>query len=143
MSKRVNPFVPEAVLVQEQVEKCKRLSQEKAAYAIVLPRKAMDEGISEKEYKEIHKREADRLSVAYREAMNELFNLDKTQWSKTSAELTKLDAERAKQREANDSELAEQRARHGIRTQFTDIVHVLSARLSELEGHVCIKVNHV
>ena len=75
--------------------------------------------------------------------MNELFNLDQTQWSKTSAELIKLDAERAKQREANDSELAEQSQHYARMNTFTDIVHVLSARLSELEDHVCIKVNEV
>jgi hypothetical protein len=140
MSKRVVPGKPFRNFVQENADECKRLSDEVAQYDVYLTRIA---GITtEKEYTEKQKVFAD-LRVRYSNELDKLRRADPTVFATTLEYLKRQAAARAEQKDANDSQLAEQRKGYTKMNTFTDIVHVLSARLSELEDHVCIKVNGV
>ena len=156
MSKRVHPVVPENVPAENFAVECQRLSQEMTDYAITFARKAAEYGankISQKVYI-IHRNAYNTLRVSYYEAMQRLFKMDKTYKHSLYSKVDNDHAARVAEKEKRDAELAQQRQHQrenggglplGTFTDetFTDIVHLLSARLSELEDHVCIKVNGV
>ena len=156
MSKRVHPVVPGNVPAEKFADECQRLSQEMTDYAITFARKAAEYGankISQEVYNK-HRNAYNRSRIAYYEAMRRLFRMDKSGQHSLYSKVGKDHAARVAQKEPRDAELAQQRQHQrenggglplGTFTDetFTDIVHLLSARLSELEDHVCIKVNGV
>ena len=145
MPKRVVAVKPFQVFGQQQADECIRLSEEVAQDLVYLTRFSQNPRNTNAEFTEKQKIHSD-LGVKYGRALVELRRLAREGSIVCKQTLGKLEtaaAARAVHREANDSQLAEQ-SKHYIKMEtFTDIVHVLSARLSELEDHVCIKVNGV
>ena len=145
MPKRVVAVKPFQVFGQEQADECIRLSEEVAQDYVYLTRFGQNHTKTDAEFTEKQKIHSD-LRVKYGRALAELSRLARQGsevCKQTLEDLKKAAAARAVHREANDSQLAEQSKHYTKIDTLKDIVHVLSARLSELEDHVCIKVNGV
>ena len=145
MPKRVVAGKPFKVFGQEQADECIRLSEEVAQDYVYLTRFSQNPTNTDADCTAKQKIHSD-LRVKYGRALAELRRLAREGSEVCEQTLVKLETAaeaRAVHREANDSQLAEQSKDYTKMDTLTDIVHVLSARLSELEDHVCIKVNGV
>ena len=137
MPKRVHSLRTNEDVVQELVEDCKSLSVRIAGYGNQLRKP-----ISEAARQQIHEL-MKNAKAEYNDSMQLLRETDNDEYIKTVRKLQEASKARVLAESQDASALAEQSKNYTKMDTFTDIVHVLSARLSELEDHVCIKVNGV